>query len=747
MKSLLAVLALALALGFGYWNYRGADALNASGSAGTAGAIAGTGLVSSLFGLKGNDTSQLEAQLATSQTQLAETNEQLESNKLQLDEALERLENTEKLVESIQAKVNQTELTVGETTGELQQQVVGLGNQLGTIQTDISGMNDAISASGQSAAEQMNAQLDARLASQETKIESFSGELAAINEKIDQSANPDQLETIASTVSELQQEVGTLRSGLATTESSMLASMRDSMDQTIMGLSSSIDERRKIDNGNNTRMLRQSINRLENQIKAVSATSGEAEAAVELSNGLNQRIDAVENSIAGLSDNQAVQKLEQTLNEKIASLGTTVEGLGTTVEGLGTTVGDMDTRVDELGTNINGLSSTVGGIDTTVANLGTTVADVGKSVEALESNITAEPSSGVDATALARISDDSAKLNEQMDFVRKKVAVLESTTKQLKDSSGGSANGSEQLTSIENRLASLESNTDPVAIAAALPKDDNQNSAALMEKVGQLEVSVANLDDTIAAMRTSAAQAAVGETKAIEVSQDRIQEQLTSLESKVTGSAAPSDIANLESELSQSRARIEQLEERLGKLSGSSADTAGAKEFQEKLQQQIADLESRLGNTTAKPDAELISSLDAVRKKVSRLEQQNQAAAKRQVKVLGKPNEYKIYFGKDSSNISGDAQKVLKSFIAQEQNRAQSVSIFGFTDRSGDAAYNQKLALRRANRVRSFLIKQGFDFRKINAVDGLGEDPAASKLDDGTEDANQRTVVLYAYQK
>lgn len=108
--------------------------------------------------------------------------------------------------------------------------------------------------------------------------------------------------------------------------------------------------------------------------------------------------------------------------------------------------------------------------------------------------------------------------------------------------------------------------------------------------------------------------------------------------------------------------------------------------------------------------------------------------------------EYRVYFGNGSTSISEDASIVLKSFIKQEQNRTTGVNIYGFTDRRGDAAFNQRLALQRATAVRSFLIQNGFDFTKIKSLSGLGEDAAAATLDDGVEDADQRTVVLVADQ-
>ena len=235
--------------------------------------------------------------------------------------------------------------------------------------------------------------------------------------------------------------------------------------------------------------------------------------------------------------------------------------------------------------------------------------------------------------------------------------------------------------------------------------------------------------------RLSTLSDAEAERQSIAVTQTEIQERLASLDQSVDGSDGngSGNGPNLQSileELTQSRSRIDQLEARVAGLPENSGENAEAEENQKQL----------------------ISKLDLVRKKVSELEQRRYLTAEdldlaKAETSKAKANEYKIYFDSDSSTISEDAQKVLSSFIAQEKNRANSISIFGFTDRSGNAAYNQRLALRRANRVRSFLIQQGIDFRKINAVDGLGEDLATSENADGNKDANQRTVVLYAYQE
>ncbi|PID60637.1 MAG: hypothetical protein CSB44_09650 [Gammaproteobacteria bacterium] len=116
---------------------------------------------------------------------------------------------------------------------------------------------------------------------------------------------------------------------------------------------------------------------------------------------------------------------------------------------------------------------------------------------------------------------------------------------------------------------------------------------------------------------------------------------------------------------------------------------------------------------------------------------------------LDKSVEYKIYFEPDSREINDAAAQVLDSLIVQEKNRTTGISIYGFTDRRGSASYNQRLALARATAVRSYLIQNGVEYKLIQQVAGLGEDSAATLIDDNAEDAEdagQRMVMIFAAQ-
>ena len=98
MKSLLAILALAVVAGGGYWKFRNPDASIAD--IGTQ-ASQQAGQLTSVLGFSGADTSRLEADLASSQIRLEETSTALESNQQVLEVALQRLT-------ALESRVNET---------------------------------------------------------------------------------------------------------------------------------------------------------------------------------------------------------------------------------------------------------------------------------------------------------------------------------------------------------------------------------------------------------------------------------------------------------------------------------------------------------------------------------------------------------------------------------------------------------------------------------------------------------------
>ena len=243
----------------------------------------------------------------------------------------------------------------------------------------------------------------------------------------------------------------------------------------------------------------------------------------------------------------------------------------------------------------------------------------------------------------------------------------------------------------------------------------------------------------------SASQAA-GASLSIETVQAEIRDQLALVQSQFESNAASDNTEALENLLNATRSQIQDLESRVQALPASSSEASNAQEIQTALEAQIVALEDRLGQINS-ADPELANTLTNVQNKVEELASQ-QFVTKEDLRAQQEQRavQYKIYFDRNSSEITEDAAVVLNSFIAQEKNRTTGVSIFGFTDTRGSAAYNQQLALQRATNVRSYLIQNGLDYLKIRALNGLGEDAAAAVLPDNADDAQQRVVVLYAAQ-
>ena len=83
-----------------------------------------------------------------------------------------------------------------------------------------------------------------------------------------------------------------------------------------------------------------------------------------------------------------------------------------------------------------------------------------------------------------------------------------------------------------------------------------------------------------------------------------------------------------------------------------------------------------------------------------------------------------VYFGFDKADIGADGKAVLKRFgeVAQTYYPGASITVEGFTDPSGSAAYNLKLGKRRADAVVAYLTgTAGLPQESLKAV-SYGED-------------------------
>lgn len=100
-----------------------------------------------------------------------------------------------------------------------------------------------------------------------------------------------------------------------------------------------------------------------------------------------------------------------------------------------------------------------------------------------------------------------------------------------------------------------------------------------------------------------------------------------------------------------------------------------------------------------------------------------------------------ITFEFNSATLDENARAVLRqqaNFI--QQFPEVRFSVFGHTDLVGSAAYNQRLGQRRARAVVNFLVSQGIDRSRLEALVSLGETQPIVATED-RERRNRRTVT------
>ena len=86
--------------------------------------------------------------------------------------------------------------------------------------------------------------------------------------------------------------------------------------------------------------------------------------------------------------------------------------------------------------------------------------------------------------------------------------------------------------------------------------------------------------------------------------------------------------------------------------------------------------------------------------------------------------EKTVYFEFNKSTLNAHAKRRLDHLAAklkaEHKHGAPVVAIAGFADRIGNASYNEKLALKRAQAVRAYLVSKGIKAKKI-AVRSFGK--------------------------
>ena len=108
----------------------------------------------------------------------------------------------------------------------------------------------------------------------------------------------------------------------------------------------------------------------------------------------------------------------------------------------------------------------------------------------------------------------------------------------------------------------------------------------------------------------------------------------------------------------------------------------------------------------------------------------------------GPPARFVLYFEGDSDTLTGDSRARLGEIVRSvAERRAIDVSIVGHTDTVGTRAYNFRLGMRRAQRVREAILVLPID-EAILRVDSHGKDaPLVPTGDNVPEPRNRRVEV------
>ncbi|WP_186453831.1 OmpA family protein [Denitratisoma sp. DHT3] len=107
------------------------------------------------------------------------------------------------------------------------------------------------------------------------------------------------------------------------------------------------------------------------------------------------------------------------------------------------------------------------------------------------------------------------------------------------------------------------------------------------------------------------------------------------------------------------------------------------------------------------------------------------------------PARFRLYFIEGSDRLTADSEQQIAQIFSEIKRRpAPDVQVVGHTDRVGAVAENDRLALRRAEKIRGDLISQGLDAENVVAS-GRGEREPLVATDDEVPEARNRRVEIY----
>ena len=197
------------------------------------------------------------------------------------------------------------------------------------------------------------------------------------------------------------------------------------------------------------------------------------------------------------------------------------------------------------------------------------------------------------------------------------------------------------------------------------------------------------------------------------------------------------DIGNVDSALSEEKARTTALNDQLGqtKVAVQQADTkAGEATSLAKTAQGRADEGvAQAGKAQARAD-EAMAKADETSTRLTRL------WANRNKRVPG--DTIAILFKFDKAELDDRGQTALLDVAKQlQENTNLVVELEGYTDSQGASDYNVQLSQRRSETVRRFLVEKGVEMHRIHSI-GLGDiRPSADNNSPKGREQNRRVMV------
>ena len=107
------------------------------------------------------------------------------------------------------------------------------------------------------------------------------------------------------------------------------------------------------------------------------------------------------------------------------------------------------------------------------------------------------------------------------------------------------------------------------------------------------------------------------------------------------------------------------------------------------------------------------------------------------------PLRFTLYFREGSDELTHESRRELENVLLEVRKRpAPDVIVVGHTDRVGQLQDNDRLALRRAEKMRQELLRQGLPEESVQAA-GRGErEPLVPTADEVAEPRNRRVEML-----